>query len=59
MYWDSYIIRSLYNNEGNVILNIRTSRHINRVMSKSDDVADPVPIFNITFPSLLKKDLMM
>jgi hypothetical protein len=23
------------------------------VMSKSDDVTDPVPILNITFPSLL------
>jgi hypothetical protein len=52
MYWDSYIIRSFYNNGGNVILNINiTFPPI--IIERSDDVAVPVHIFNITFPPLL------
>jgi hypothetical protein len=69
MYWDSYIIRSFYNNGGNVIFNkgtgTATSSDLSIIMGKcyynisriiierSDDVAVPVHIFNITFPPLL------
>jgi hypothetical protein len=68
MYWDSYIIRSFYNNGGNVIFNkgtgTATSSDLSIIMGKcyiqyrywdkrSDDVAVPVHILNITFPPLL------
>jgi hypothetical protein len=80
MYWDSYIIRSFYNNGGNAIFNIGTgtatssdlsinyyrkiwwcscpSTYIEYnisliIIERSDDVAVPVHILNITFPNVI------